>query len=242
MLGKMIKKAAISIIKPYLRFIKENREIRKARRDTANIDYNNLWKRYCFSMITSQQKISELFWTQVFQDKIWQKISRIYPKKKPQLDLVKNTLHRLKIRFADNKAQQICNAWDRDFKSIAEATNIILSHNANQSYSLYIRLYELELIDIILRNLSGCGTGPKIARLMMLWNPENGMGLEFQHIIPIDSRWLNSLKKAGVNPSLLNVSTEKKYRQVEDDLVEASYELNIFPFEADGIIFGWILN
>ena len=42
MLGKMIKKAAISIIKPYLRFIKENRKIRKARRDTGNIDYNNV--------------------------------------------------------------------------------------------------------------------------------------------------------------------------------------------------------
>jgi len=238
----MIKNAAISIIKPYLSVIEKSRKIRKTRKDTSKIDYNNVWKRYCFSMITSQQKINKLFWTQVFQDKNWQKISGMYPKKKPPLDFVKNTLHHLKIRFADNKAQQICNAWDRDFTIIAEEINMALSHNVSQSYSFYIRLYELELIDIILRNLSGCGIGPKIARLMMLWDPENGMGLDVQHIIPIDSRWLNSLEKAGINSSLLNVSTEKKYRQVEDSLVEASYELNIFPFEADGIIFGWILN
>lgn len=238
----MIKKAAISIIKPYLRFIKENRKIRKVRRDISKIDYNSVWKRYCFSMITRQQKINELFWNKVFRDKIWQDISGIYPKKKPQLDLVKNALNQLKIRFADSKAQQICNAWDRDFKSIAEAMNTTLMYKANQNNSYCIRLYELELIDIILKNLSGCGIGSKITRLMMLWDPKNGMGLDFQHIIPIDSRWLNSLKKAGVNPSLLNISTEKNYRQVEGNLVEASYELNIFPFEADGIIFGWILN
>lgn len=238
----MIKKTAISIIKPYLRFVNKNRKTRKVRRNIFNIDYNNVWKRYCFSMITRQQKINELFWTQVFQDRVWQNISGIYPKKKPQLDLVKNTLNRLKIRFADSKAQQICNAWDRDFRLIAEAMNTTLIHKANQNNSYYIRLYELELIDIILKNLSGCGIGSKITRLMMLWDPENGMGLEFQHIIPIDSRWLNILKKAGVNSSLLNISTEKKYRKVEGNLVEASYELNIFPFEADGIIFGWLLN
>lgn len=238
-----IEDAAIAIIRPHLDTVQDyqRKRPRVTPPSTRKIpSKTQVWRRYCFSMITRQQRISNSFWNRVFLDRTWRTISESYPKKRPHFRVVQDTLHHLNIRFADSKARQICNAWDRDFATISKTMRTVLSHHHDRGYSNNCRSAELEVAHLMQVILSGCGVGPKIARLMMLWDPANGMGLDFRYVIPIDSRWVNCLIEAGVDPSLLNISTENRYRRVETHLVTAAYELGIFPCEADGIIFGWI--
>ena len=137
------------------------------------------------------------------------------------------------IRNHRTKAKWIHQAWTEiEFKELVSRATSVLTPGPESP-----RVRELRMVDTILRECHGFGVGPKVARLMMIWIPEAGRGLDFRHVIPLDNRWIRALRERGVEiqGSLWN---ERGYREIEEEVCRAAYDLNILPFLADSAVFG----
>ena len=99
------------------------------------------------------------------------------------------------------------------------------------------RQEEVRLAVLLQEELAGCGVAPKVARLLLLLGAQ-----EITQIIPIDSRWLNALEKAGHAIDTGDLARERTYRPIEDALCDVSYKLGVRPTDADGIPFGWLVS
>src|SRR5581483_423003 len=162
----------------------------------------------------------------------------------PTLVSITNLFERHKVRFRNLKAEEVRAAWDRatEFEELGEyLRSILLWYHDRQRPLHELRGVEVQVAARIQEVLPRLGVGPKIARLMMIWNParddEHG---EFFNVIPIDSRWKGKLQEAGADIQSCNLSSEQAYCSIEEDICRACFDLGISPRHADGAVFGWI--
>jgi hypothetical protein len=128
-------------------------------------------------------------------------------------------------------------ALDRDFDGLAREMRETFAriHDKRRDRDTR-RREEVRLAVLLQEELAGCGVAPKIARLALLGASEVSL------VIPIDSRWVSSLREQGADVTPAQLSNERRYREIEDVLVEAAYALKVTPACADGIPFGWLLG
>lgn len=194
------------------------------------------WQRYCFSVITSQQRITDGFWAGVHEDEEWSAVAYAGANDpRPTVEALQEILLRHGVRRHLDKGRWIHRAWeDLDVDVIAQAGEDATTEGTTS------RASELQVVASLLRECRGLGVGPKVARLMMIWNPELGtMGVSFRHVIPLDRRWINALREEGVDIEP-NLSNEASYRAVEDEICSAAVDAGLLPFLADGAVFGWM--
>jgi hypothetical protein len=194
------------------------------------------WLRYCHSVLTSMQRIDEGFWDAFYADTDWLALVHAGAQDpRPPVAAIQNMLRQHGVRRHRDKGAWIFRAWDElDVDAMASAGEQAIHEGATNRES------ELLLVDSLLHECGGMGVGPKVARLMMIWEPERAtMGLPFRHVIPLDRRWINALESHGVLIEQ-NLSYEEQYRVVENEICAAAYDAGLAPFEADGAVFGWL--
>jgi hypothetical protein len=132
---------------------------------------------------------------------------------------------------------RIRRALDRDFDGLAREMRETFAriHDKRRDRDTR-RREEVRLAVLLQEELAGCGVAPKIARLALL------RAEEVTQLIPVDSRWQNALREHGADVTPGDLTNERRYRDVEDVLVEVAYELKVTPVSADGIPFGWLLG
>jgi hypothetical protein len=204
------------------------------------------WARYGQSMITVQTPIGPSFHAAMLDDDVWRKLLfYTHDEMVWSEEAILRCLLEHGVRFAEDKVARIRRAWDDGgFEEICTASESITARLSGMSSGPDQRPVELGMVDVLLRELPrGCGVGPKIARLMMIWSLENGIGAfgsAYRHVVPLDSRWLNEFRRLGVHIPREELGNEHSYRRVEQAVCDACYELDVLPFEADGAVFGWM--
>lgn len=192
-------------------------------------------------MITRQQRITAEFWRKIHSDADWRGLEESTEESPPSELYPNELLSRLGVRAPSIKAAQIRKAWNRDWQALASlGAKAFAELAAQRDNSSGCRDIETRLASRIQVELRGCGVGPKISRLMMIWKPHFGMGSVYRHVIPLDSRWQAALVKSGAALPSGVLLQETGYRAVEDEVCRAAYEIGIPPFIADGAVFGWI--
>jgi hypothetical protein len=131
---------------------------------------------------------------------------------------------------------RIQRALARDFEGLAREMRETFAriHDKRRDRDMR-RREEVRLAVLLQEELAGCGVAPKIARLALLGADE------VTQLIPVDSRWQNALREHGADVTPAHLTNERRYREVEDVLVEVAYELKVTPVSADGAGFGWAL-
>jgi hypothetical protein len=132
---------------------------------------------------------------------------------------------------------RIRRSLDRDFDGLGAEMRraFTATHDARRSPAIR-RVEEVRLAVLLQDELAGCGVAPKIARLLLLG------AREITQVIPIDSRWQSALRGVGCDVTPSDLANERRYRDVEDELCEASYRLGVRPVDADGVGFGWLFE
>jgi hypothetical protein len=198
-----------------------------------------IWRRYVTSMITVQTLSTARLWSGLGGDPRWHALRRGGPERCPSRGGIATLLRVHGVRFPEQKAARICRAAaeGRDFEGLAKDVRktLTLVHDA-RLYRDRRRREEVRLAVAMQDALAGCGVAPKVARLALL-------GLqELTQIIPIDSRWMNALRDAGYVLTPADLTREDVYREVEDELVEAAWDLGCRPSDCDGVPFGWLFG
>ncbi len=197
------------------------------------------WIRYCFSALTSIQPITDTFWNGLYEDEEWMAFVHAGEHDQPPAEAdLRDLLRRHCVRRHVDKASWLLRAWNEfDFPTLAQFGVDTIAEGASSRESelaLVVHIYEL------LADCRKLGVGPKVARLMMIWDPEAGtMGSAFKWVIPLDRRWINALRREGVDISP-NLSREVSYRGVEEEICAAAEAAGMLPFLADGAVFGWL--
>jgi hypothetical protein len=196
-----------------------------------------VWRRYLSSMITSMTRSTPELWQELAADPEWRRMGREGPAGCPNQRALSRFLRHHGIRFANQKAARLRRAVDRPFERIADELRDTFArvHDRRRARDVR-RREEVRLAELLQDGLAGCGVAPKIARLALLG------AREITQIIPIDSRWMTALREHGADVTPAQLSSEQRYRDVEDVLVQVSYELGVTPAVADGIPFGWLLG
>ena len=204
--------------------------------DTRNVIKGiGLWRRYVSSVLTSRQRISGYFWDNLSRQPLWQTIWEGIEETPPRIDSIERLLREVGIRTPPKKAAWIAKAWKEvDWSRLAKDIN-------SQVKAGHTRDSNLCAVDV-LKVLRGIGVGPKIRRLMLIWEPyrdaNHGRWGFCPYLIPIDARWIRALNESGFSVSLADLNSEEKYREVENEVVDASASVGLLPYEADRLIFG----
>jgi hypothetical protein len=195
----------------------------------------DLWRRYVSSMITSQQRITPDLWRLLDADERWRALQAGGPRACPQERSLVRLLRDHGLRFPTQKARRIRLGASRDFGGLADLARSILREAHDRTrHRRTLRREELRLACAVQEELAGCGVAPKIARLILVLTGT------FEHVIPIDSRWMAALESAGADVGRIAVAREATYQIVEEQIVSAAYDLGVLPVFADGAIFGWL--
>lgn len=198
---------------------------------------NFVWRRYLSSMITSMTRSTNELWDGLRADAEWNALRKGGPRECPSRPTIERFLRGHGIRFPAQKAARIRSSIDRDFEGLAiEMRQTFAQVHDRRRDRVARREAEVRLSVLIQEELKGCGVAPKIARLLIMG------ATEVQQVIPIDSRWMSALDKAGYELNAAALANEKLYRPIEDVLCEASYRLGVTPATADGVPFGWLFN
>ena len=236
--NKTIYAAARSILEERLAAIRSHarrypraRPPHRRRRPTAD----HLWSEYARAMITSQQRSTPEGSLALRRDKKWQNVRLSGATSCPSAPVLERILRSHSIRFPHQKAARMVQAAERDFEALASLSREVLLDNHDRGARRgRLRREELRVAVAIQEELRGCGVAPKIARLMM------GLVGEFEHVVPLDSRWMSALERAGAAVDRGAFARESTYRIIEDEIVAAAYDLRVLPLFADGAVFGWI--
>jgi hypothetical protein len=186
-------------------------------------------------MITSQQLINEDLWKRLDADTRWRSLRSGGPKGCPSERTLAALFRDQRIRFPAQKAARIRSAKTRDFEALGTLARSILRDNHDRRVNREtLRREEVRLAIALQDELGGCGVAPKIARLALRF-----VG-EFDHLVPVDSRWKNALAAVGVEVAETDFAHERTYILIEEEIARAAYSLDVSPVMADGAIFGWI--
>jgi hypothetical protein len=237
-MNKTIFNGTRQLVKPHLHEIRKFKrlfpesEAPKNRRTPTAL---HVWKHYVRSMITSQQLISDDLWTRLNADARWRSLGSGGPKACPSEFSLAALFGDQKIRFPKQKAARIRTARNRDFEGLATlARSVLREHHDRRARRETLRREEVRLAVAMQAELGGCGVAPKIARLALRF-----IG-EFDHLVPIDSRWQNALGAVGVEIEQSSFSREASYFAIEEEIARAAYSLGVSPVMSDGAIFGWL--
>lgn len=152
----------------------------------------------------------------------------------PDESVLQNVLRQHGVRKHLSKGKWLSRAWN-DFDAHAVAA---VATRVGEQHELS-RADELTVVNSLLRQGRGMGVGPKVARLMMIWDPQTGsMGSAYRRVIPLDRRWINALRQQGEDITC-NLGREASYRHVEAQICRAAEHVGMLPFLADGAVFGW---
>ena len=188
-------------------------------------------------MITVQTRSTADVWERLGEDPAWHALRGHGPRGCPSESRIASFLKRQGIRFPAQKALRIRRAVERDFDGLAKEIRRTFANVHDRRVSRERRRQEeLRLAVLLQEELAGCGVAPKVARLLMTG------AREITQVIPIDSRWLNALEKAGHAIGTADLAHERTYRPIEDVLCEVSYKLGVRPTDADGVPFGWLVS
>jgi len=194
-----------------------------------------LWRHFIKSMITSQQLINADLWNRLENDPRWRTLRAGGPGACPSERAIATLFKEQRIRFPKQKAHRIRLARSRDFAGIALLSRSVLREaHDRRSRPEKLRAAEVNLAVALQEELAGCGVAPKIARLLMRFTGE------FEHVIPVDSRWKNALDAVGVTVEQADFARENTYVIIENELARAAYDLGVSPVHADGAVFGWV--
>lgn len=194
------------------------------------------WRRYCHAVVTSQQPIRPGFWEALEDDADWQALVEAGPDAvRPDATHLQALLQRHGIRRHLDKGRWIHRAWNElDVDALARASVSAMVGGGTT------RERELEVVASLLWECFRMGVGPKVARLMMIWDAGEGtMGGAFRRVVPLDRRWINALAEEGVDIEA-RLYSERDYRRVEEEICRAADHAGYLPFLADGAVFGWI--
>lgn len=235
---KTIHSAARQLIKEKLPEIRAYNRMRRAppapkvRRAPTTIE---VWRRYCSAMITSQTRDTPELWKGLAEDERWMSLRERGPAGCPTERALASILRDHGIRFPSQKARRLRRAADRDFNGLASLLRGSLRETRDRKRAAGARREEeVRLACALQQELKGCGVAPKIARLILV------LLREFDHVVPIDSRWQSALEGAGANVRSGAFAREATYVEVEHEIARAAYDLGVLPAVADGAIFGWI--
>lgn len=196
----------------------------------------SFWQRYLTAMITAQQRSSEEFWKGINADPRWRALRNGGARNCPRESTLVRILADNRVRFPQQKAERLRLGASKDFERIAAAARLVLRERHDTGARRAARrTAEVELAELIQHELRGCGVAPKVSRLMMKL-PDG----DFEHVVPIDSRWQAALDTAGATVDPASLAKESTYRAIEDQIVRAAYALRVEPMLADGAIFGWL--
>lgn len=234
---KTIYAGARQLVKPHLLEIRQferlfpHWEVPQNRRTPTALQ---IWKQYVRSMITSQQLISEDLWARLDADERWRGLRNGGPSACPSERALASLFRDQRVRFPKQKAARIRTARDRDFEGLAALARSVLRENHDRrARRETLRREEVRLAVALQDELGGCGVAPKIARLALRF-----VG-EFDHVVPLDSRWRNALAAVGVEVDQSAFAREASYILIEDEIARAAYSLGVSPVMSDGAIFGW---
>jgi hypothetical protein len=192
-----------------------------------------VWERYVRAMITVQTRMSVPFWRDLDADPRWRDLLRNGPEGLPPRRVIQLLLRDHGVRFAGQKAERIRTAASREWGLIAEsafAARGTLQVRTRQRH----RLTELAAVETIQRELASCGVAPKVSRLMLT-------GADWAlHLVPIDSRWMVALRSHGFEVAAADLSSEPRYRAIEEAICQCAYAHRVPPLYADGVVFGWL--
>jgi hypothetical protein len=188
-------------------------------------------------MITAQTRSTMVLWDGLGADRAWHALRRGGPSECPSASALAALLRKHNVRFPAQKAKRIRRATDRDFGGLAaEVRRTFANVHDRRASRDRRRREEIRIAVLLQEELAGCGVAPKIARLLVMG------AREITQLIPIDSRWMNALAEAGHTVTPAELARETAYREIEDVLCDASYELGVRPADADGVPFGWLLG
>lgn len=229
---RLLLTRCLSKIRAHQRTFPRSEAPRSRRHPTAKA----FWARYLTSMITAQQRSSEVFWQGINADARWRALRNGGARNCPRESTLVRILSENRVRFPQQKAERLRLGASKDFEQIAAAARLVLRerHDAGARRAAR-RAAEVELAELIQHQLRGCGVAPKVARLMMKL-PDG----DFEHVVPIDSRWQGALESVGSAIEPASLAKESTYRAIEDQIVRAAYALRVEPLLADGAIFGWL--
>lgn len=235
-----IETAAKKVLRPYVETMRSYAATHPMPTPPAKRSWptpNFVWRRYLSSVITAMTRSSVELWDGLGRDPDWQHMRRGGPDACPSRDTLQRFLAKHRVRFPAQKAVRIRRAIDRDFDGLAGEIRAVFAnvHDTRRDRDTR-RREEIRLAVLLQEELAGCGVAPKIARLALMG------ASEITQVIPIDSRWQNALRDAGVDVTPAQLGTEKRYRPIEDALCEAAWELGVRPVDADGVPFGWLFG
>lgn len=192
-------------------------------------------------MITVQQRVNKAFTDRLDRDPTWLALTASEYRNRPPVAVLSDMFERVGVRFGATRTGQIREAWNRGFENLAWQIRTILRANHDQrAPAPKLRQVELEVARIIQYELYGCNVGPKVARLMMIWGHNDILGEDFRHVVPVDSRWLTALAAGATSAVAIDpraLAREDRYREIEDEICRAAYDLDVLPFEADKAVF-----
>ena len=202
---------------------------------TSRVNVMVLWRRYLFSVVTPWQKIDDDFWDQLMAQPLWKQLMAESYNRSPSVAQLRNMMKACGSRSPAKKAHAIHEALRKDLSfwtSMSAAVNRALK-TGNE------RAFELEAVAAV-SALKGCGVGPKVARLMLIYPDRPGCRPLCQNIVPIDQRWINYLTGYGCDLSGYNLKSKKMYLQLEDKIVAAAAEAGLTGVEADRLVFSGV--
>lgn len=191
-------------------------------------------------MLTTQHLSTWKFWNELRGDGRW--TAFLDGKGRPTDRTVARLLGDYGVRHADKKARCLMKAWrfNHQFADLAGLMQDTLRsvHDAGAPPTTR-RVAELVVASRVQSVLAGCNVGPKVARLMLLWNPGTDQRdpASFCQVIPLDSKWQAELTELGADLTSVNLNNEASYREVEDVLCEACFAAGVAPGLLDAHVF-----
>jgi hypothetical protein len=206
-------------------------------------DEHDWWGRYCHSMVTVGSQIDGGFHTRLANHPTWDSLVNYdddQDEPPPEQD-IGHCLCACGVRFPNRKARLLVRAWrlsgPGETAVFAQATLEAIAVGGEDGDAA--RAAELDSMVEIQRQFNRLGVGPKVARLMAIWRPGIGFGTDFRRVVPLDTRWLNQLAAHGTWLGRGLLGRETSYRAIESEICRACNDLQLWPYEADGAVFGW---